>query len=187
MDNKQSNNSIKTHGLAHGRLDGESADILPILLQQRDKEVDTKRDVGGKFFWGHIGVSDSNRQAENLLHLELDGGLEFFNLGGQGIGVGQDGRELAGLVEARTEDTGNLLDERFGGEEGIISLGELLDQLLVFVELLEVISGHARDIFSLGFITVLLVTEDADLHLGTGDVAESENTPIRTQFNGMSP
>ena len=159
---------------------------MPILLQQRNKEVDTKGDVGGKLFWSHFSMSDGNRQAKNLLHLELDGSLEFFNLGSQGVGVGQDGRELAGLVETRTEDTGDLLNERFGGEESIISLGELLDQLLVLVELLEVISSHARDVLGLGFVTVLLVTEDADLHLRTRDVAESENSPIKTQSNGMS-
>ncbi len=30
----------KTHGLAHGGLDMERLDVLPVLLQQRDEEVD---------------------------------------------------------------------------------------------------------------------------------------------------
>ena len=31
---------VETDGLAHRRLDVEGADVLPVLLEQRDKEVD---------------------------------------------------------------------------------------------------------------------------------------------------
>ena len=36
--------------------------------------------------------------------------------------------------ETRTEETGNLLDEGLGSKEGVVFLGELLDELFVFVE-----------------------------------------------------
>lgn len=37
----------------------------------------------------------------------------------------------------------NLLDERVRGEEGVVLLGELLDEVLVLVELLQVLHRHA--------------------------------------------
>ena len=37
--------------------------------------------------------------------------------------MGQEGGEFASLVETRSQDTGDLLDERVGGEEGIVPLG----------------------------------------------------------------
>ena len=43
----------ESHGLAHGRLDVQGLDILPILLQQRDEEVD-----------GYKRISITTRQSE---------------------------------------------------------------------------------------------------------------------------
>lgn len=37
---------IQTDRLAHRRLDDERLDVLPVLLQERDEEVDGKHDVG---------------------------------------------------------------------------------------------------------------------------------------------
>ena len=58
-----------------------------------------------------------------LLHLELDGSLDFIGFGGHRFVVRQKGRELSSLVQTRTQETGNLFDERLGSEEGIIALG----------------------------------------------------------------
>lgn len=58
-----------------------------------------------------------------LLHLEFDGGFDLIHLGIQVLIVGEQGGELAGLVQARAQDTGDLLDQRLGGQEGIIFLG----------------------------------------------------------------
>lgn len=32
---------VESDGLAHGRLDVKGLDVLPVLLEERDKEVDT--------------------------------------------------------------------------------------------------------------------------------------------------
>ena len=48
----------------------------------------------------------------HLLHLELDGALEVLDLGLHVVRVGQQGGELASLVQAGTQQTGNL-------EEGV--------------------------------------------------------------------
>ena len=72
-----------------------------------------------------------------------------------------DGRgEFAGFGEAGAEDTGDLLDEGLGGEEGVVLARELLDQLFVLVEFLEVFARHSIDAVVLGAVDVVLVAED---------------------------
>lgn len=58
-----------------------------------------------------------------LLHLELDGGFDLINLDVEVLVVGEQGGEFASLVEPRPQDTRDLLDQRFRGQEGIILLG----------------------------------------------------------------
>lgn len=121
-------------------------------------------------------MSDGSSQAENLLELELDGSLDLGNLLGQVLVVGNGGGELTGLVETRTQETRDLLDEGIRGQEDVVLLGELLDELLVLVHLLQVISRTEIDSESLGLVTVNLVTDDANLGVGLGDVGETDGT-----------
>lgn len=65
------------------------------------------------------------------------------------------------LGQTGSEETGNLLDESLGSDEGIVLAGKLLDELLVLVQLLQVISGHGIDTSVLGTIDIVLVTENA--------------------------
>ena len=58
-----------------------------------------------------------------LLHLELDGSLNFLNLSNHGISVRQRSREFTSLVQARAQQTRNLLDQSFTSKESIIFLG----------------------------------------------------------------
>ena len=75
----------------------EGLDILPVLLQQGHQEVHGQVDVLSQLFLSHLNVSNSNIQAENLLHLELDGGLQVEHLRLDVIGVGDQAGELASL------------------------------------------------------------------------------------------
>lgn len=59
----------------------------------------------------------------DLLHLELDGGFDFLHLSSHGFTMADHGRELSGLVQTWTEDSGDLLDEGVRSKEGIILLG----------------------------------------------------------------
>ena len=123
---------------SHGRLDVERLDVLPVLLQQRDQEVDRQVEVLDDLILGHTDVTDGDVEAEDLLHLELDGGLDVIDLANHVVGVGQHGGELTSLVETGAEKTWDLLDQGLGGEESIVLLGELLDkflQLLVSIQL----------------------------------------------------
>lgn len=145
-----------------------------MLLEEGNQEVDGHHDVGEELILGHLDVADSDTQAENLLKLELDGGTDLVSLVTDVIGVGDGGGELTGLVETRSQKTGNLLDQGLGSEESIVLLGELLDLLLVLVELLEVINGLELHADLLGLVAVKSITENADGHLGAGDVGEAD-------------
>lgn len=153
---------VQTLGGAHGSLDGQATDVLPALLEEGDEVVDGQHDVGDELVLGHADVADGYTHAEHLLQLELDGRLDLGDLVGEVLSV-RDGRgELSGLGETRAEETGDLLDERIGGDERIVLARKLLDELLVLVELLQVVRGHGVDAVVLGTVNVVLVTEDAD-------------------------
>ena len=48
--------------------------------------------------------------------------------------MGDGGGELSGLRETGSKQTGDLLNQSFGGQESVVLLSELLDELLVFIE-----------------------------------------------------
>lgn len=146
----------------HGSLDGQGSHVLPSLLEEGDEVVDGQHDVGDQLVLGHADVADSDTHAENLLKLELDGGLDIGDLSLEVLVVGDWGRELSGLGETWTEETWNLLDQGVGSDESIVLACELLDELLVLVELLQVISGHGVNTTVLGTIDIVLVTENAE-------------------------
>lgn len=160
----------------HGALDVDDLDVLPVLLEQGDQEVDGELDVEGDLSRSHGDVSHSQGHAHDLLHLELDGGLGDLDLLLEVLVLIEDGRELASLGEARTQDTRDLLNERGRGQEVVVLLGELLDELLVLVELLEVIDGHLVHAELVSLLAVLLVTQDADAGVRTRDDRELEST-----------
>ena len=75
----------------------EALDILPVFLQQRHQEVHGESDVLHELFLGHLNIANSNTQAQDLLHLELDGGLGVVNFLLQVIHVSNHGGEFSGL------------------------------------------------------------------------------------------
>ena len=64
---------------AHGALDVERTDVLPILLQERHQEVDGKTDVGGQFIGDHRHVADRDSEAKHL-RLDESVGSSFINM-----------------------------------------------------------------------------------------------------------
>jgi len=129
-------------------------------------------DVLGQIIRVHVDVTNGNRQTQDLLHLELNGSLDFLNLGGHRLAVSQGGREFTSLVQTRAQQTRDLLDESFTREESIEFLGEILDQFLVLVQFLQSISIHAWDTSSGSFITMLLISKNADGHFWSGNMLE---------------
>ena len=159
-------------GLAHGRLDVEDLDVLPVLLEERDEEVDGELHVVDELLLGHGAVAHSHVQAQHLLQLELDHGLHLVHLGREVLRREHDGGELARLVQAGAEQTRDLLDQRLRGEEDLVLLGELLDELLVLVEGLQSVGVLEVQAQAGGLLAVEGVTEDADAELGAGDVRQ---------------
>jgi len=159
-------------GLAHGRLQMKRLHVLPVLLQQGDQEVDGQHGVGQKLIFGHLDVANGDTQAQDLLQLELDRGLQVVDLVPQVVAVGDGGREFTSLGETGTQQTGNLLDQSFRSEESIVLLRQLLDQLLVLVELLQIIHTHVFEIDLLCPIDIGSISENADGHAGTRNIGE---------------
>ena len=83
------------------------------------------------------------------------------------------------LVEARAQQPWDLLDEGVGGKESIILLGQSLNLLLVFVQLLQVVSRHEVDTLGLGLVAMLLVSQQANLELLAGNMLQ----PAREIFS----
>jgi len=162
-------------GLAHGGLDVERLDVLPVLLQEGDQKVDSQVDVGEKLSLSHLDVTDGNTEAESLLELELNLALQLIALLEDVVGVGEEGGELSSLVKTGPEKTGDLLDQRVGSEEHVVLLGELLDGLLVLVQLLEVFHSHEWHSGGLSLVAMLLITQNADLAVGAGHVGQLDS------------
>ena len=138
---------------------------MPVLLQQRDQEVDGHLDVDKQLLLRHFDVTDGDSQAKNLLKLELDLGLDVVDLVLERLVVSGERRELTGLVQTRTKETRNLLNHRLRRQEVLVLLRELLDELLVLVELLQRLDVHRVDAVPGRLFAVLGVAQDAHLEL----------------------
>lgn len=79
----------------HGSLDDQASNVLPALLEEGDEVVDGKHDVTNELLLGHLDVADGDTHAEDLLQLELDGGLDLVDTASQVVGVRDGGGELA--------------------------------------------------------------------------------------------
>ena len=88
---------VQSLGFAHSGLDVEALHVLPVLLQQRHEEVHGQVDVLDELLLTHLHVAHGDAETENLLHLELDGGLEVQGLLLQVVIMGDEGGELASL------------------------------------------------------------------------------------------
>jgi hypothetical protein len=153
-------------GVAHRSLQVKGLDILPILLEQRNQKVNRHVDVGEKLLVGHLDVANSHTKAERLLQLELDSRLDLVNLIIQLLSVLHESRKLTGLVKTGSQETGNHLDESLRGQESVVLLCQLLDELLVLVKLLEVLNVHEGDINLLSLLAMLGISKNAHSHVG---------------------
>lgn len=164
--------------LAHGGLEVERLNVLPLLLEEGDEEVDGQHGVGHNLVLVHVDVTDGDSETEDLLKLELDGALDLGDLLAEVVRVGDGGGELTGLGETGAEQTGDLLDQGLGSEESIVLLGELLDELLVLVELLQILDSHVLELNLLGLIDVGSIGKNAYGHSGSGNVGELDGTRL---------
>ena len=80
------------------------------------------------------------------------------------------------LVETGSKQPGNLLDKSVRAEEGVVGLGQVLHLLLVLVQLLQVVGGHAGKVLALGLVAVGLVSQDAHAELLAGNVLQPKGS-----------
>merc|ERR1712054_41138 len=172
----QSRNLIDAVRLAHGGLDVQSLDVLPVLLEEGHKEVDRNHDVGVHLVVRHLDVRSGDTEGQHLLELELDSGTDAVNLLDDVLTVLEQGRELTELVHGRSKQTGDLLKDGLGSKEEAVLAGKLLDLLLVLVEGLEGLNVHARDASGLGGLDVLGITKDAARETRAGHVGQLDRT-----------
>ena len=161
---------------SHGRLDVHGSNVLPLLLKKRCQEICCKLDVDNDLLLLHVDISNSNVEAHDLLHLELDGGFDLVNLLLHILTTGKKGGELTSLGKTRSKKTGNLLNHVIGGKEEIVLLRELLHKLLVFVELLKGLSVHVIDADTIGLLTMGSISKHATLDVGAGDLRKTESS-----------
>ena len=163
-------------GWSHSGLDVERTDVLPVLLEERHQEVNSHLNVDDDLILGQVDVSDSDTKAKNLLKLELNSALDLGDLFFEGFGVGNEGGEFTGLVKSGSQETRDLTKNGFGGEESVVLTGQLLDELLVLVQLLEGFDILAVDTDLSGGINVNLVSENAELHSGLAFAGELDGS-----------
>jgi len=154
----------------------ERPDVLPLLLQQGNQEIDAHVDVLDQLIVVHLDVTDGNSQAQNLLHLELDGGFHLTDFGGHVVSGGQNTWKFTGFVQTWSQKSWNLSDQSIGSQESVVLFSQFLDEFLVLVQLFQVFDGHVWDAGLDGFINMRLVTENADGKFWLGGVWELDGT-----------
>jgi hypothetical protein len=164
------------HRWSHSRLDIHLSNVLPLFLQQGSQKICCQLDVDNDLLLFHGHVSDSDVEAHNLLHLELDGGLDLINFLLHIFLTGKKGGELSGLGKTRTKKTGDLLNHVVRSHEEIVLLGKLLNKLLVLVQLLEVINTHVLNTNTIGLFAMDGISKHAALDIGAGDGRKAEGT-----------
>jgi hypothetical protein len=107
----------------------ESLDVVPVLLQERDEEIDRNEHVLPQLMGFHGNVTDGDTETQDLLQLELNVGTDFIGLLLKILRVSSHNRELTQLRHGGPEETRNLRDQRLRPEEGVERLGEPGDYL----------------------------------------------------------
>lgn len=65
---------------SHCTLDMQRTNVLPVLLQQRNQEVNGKIKILNKLFVGHLNIAYSSSKTKNLFHLEFDRAFDITDL-----------------------------------------------------------------------------------------------------------
>jgi len=172
-------------GLPHGALNVERLDVLPILLEQRDKKVHCDLNVGIDLLLCHVNVGACNTKGKHLLELELHCRLDVLDLLIEVLVPLHEGRELPHLVHGGSEKTRDLLHNRPRRKEEAVLVREFLDLLLILVEGLEGLDIQAVNTGTLGFFDVVGVAENTARHALPGHVRKLNGTGETLVFLGV--
>jgi hypothetical protein len=171
----------------HGALDVQTLDVLPVLGEEGDQEVDSQDDVGGGIFHFHADVGNGDTHANCLLGFQgkLDGLLQAQNFGGDVITGVVHGGEFAGLVETRTQQTGDLTDQSGGRQECVVLGSQLFDKLFVLVHFFEILNGTGSNTSFRGVTAILFSTQQTNVEFLTRGVGDIDGTGETFVFLGI--
>lgn len=75
---------LEVQGLAHGVLDLQSLDVLPVFLKQRHQEIDNQEDIVGQLIILHLHVANNNSLTTPCTRRCGKSCTVFINRGGAG-------------------------------------------------------------------------------------------------------
>jgi len=176
---------VQSAWFAHGGLQVQNLYVLPVFLEERNQEIDRKLQILENLGFGHTTVSHRCVQAKHFLQLELDGSLHLVDLSGKILLLLHDTREFTRLVEAGAKQTRDLLDQALRSDEVLVLLGELLDELLVFIKVLETIGILEVNTQRRCLLTVEGIPENANAHLWTRNMGQLDAASETLVFLGI--
>jgi len=156
----------------------DGLDVVPSLLAEGSQEVESHDGVESDLIICHGFITAGDVQVGDFLELPFHGTSDVIDLFADCVVLGHWKRELTNSVQDWPKDNVDLLNDRVSSQKDGVLLGPLLDLLLVFVELLEVIERDDINVDSSGFglIGVLLIGNEADLHVWSWDVWKFDGT-----------
>jgi hypothetical protein len=163
----------------------ERLDVLPVLLEERGEEVNGSLDVLLDLILSQFNVSDGDSEARSLLELELNLAIHLVDLGLEIISMSHRSRELASLVQTRTKQTGDLLEDGLRSNKTAVTASEVLDLLFVLLEGGKGFDVHGGEADALGNIHVEGITKDTNIGLEFGGVGQLDNTRETLVFHGV--
>ena len=161
---------------AHGWVEDDGTDALPVLLKKGGDVVASKHDVLENLLFGHTNVGDWDTESDGLLQPELGCLTDFIDDISNLIGGTDGGRELTSPVEGWAEGLTKGLDDTFGGKEEVVSLSPVLDWLLLLVKAVKEGGIEASDTHLTSLLAVELVTDDTNTEVWTDDMWELDGT-----------
>jgi len=150
----------------------QSFDVLPVLLEQGNKEIHSDLNVGIDLLLSHVYMCAGNTEGEHFLQLELHGAFDSVDLFHHVLCPLNQCWELAKLVHGRSQKTRNLLHDGTRSQEEAVFVCELLDFLFVFVEGFQSLNIKAINTVSLGLLNVEGITKHAARQTLARDVWE---------------
>mmetsp|Transcript_100891 Transcript_100891/g.314523 ORF Transcript_100891/g.314523 Transcript_100891/m.314523 type:complete len:234 (+) Transcript_100891:151-852(+) len=140
----------------------ETLDVVPILLQQGDKEIDGHQQITPQLFGAHADIPYRGTKAKDLLQLPFHLTLRFSHLCSQVVRRMDNAGKLAGPARARTKDTRYLRNQGLRCQKAVVRFLESPHELLVPVQLLEIVHAPEWDACTLRLLAMDRVPDDAD-------------------------
>jgi len=154
---------VNSMGFSHSSLDIKGFDVLPILLEERNEEVDGHGDIDNQLIFRMSNVSNGHSDAKYFLQLKLHRAFHIRHFRFHILVGSEKGWEFASFVQTWSQDSRNLTKNRLACQKSIVFLGKFLDEFFVLVEFLEGLNVFEFDTDLGGLVIVDLVSKNAEI------------------------